>query len=233
MVLLALGLSIVPYAWTWDIPGGSEWRFTLPAYAFYLLGAVMALEVAASGLWGVARAARRREALRAGLRIASTGIVLAASGLWTSRTLDWLRVKEATRNGRSALIEAGPRAGRFFGSGWTFMSGKDGSEAMEMSGPRARLRVPAAGGRRLRVILRLGASGEASSSVTVLAGAQQLAVLTGPWGRGQTVVLEIPPVGAPSADDIELDFRAVDGASDARPLALLWVRVDPGVVEKP
>jgi hypothetical protein len=233
LALLALGLSIVPYAWTWDIPGGGEWRFTLPAYAFYLLGAMLALQAAATGLLGAARAACRKETLRAGLRVVSTAIVLAASGLWTSRTLDWLRVKEAIRNGRSALIEVGPRAGRFFTSGWTFMGREDGSEAMEMNGPRARLRVPAARGRPLRVVLRLGAGGKASSSVTVLAGAQSLARLTGPWGRGQVVVLQIPRGSGATAADIELDFRATNGTSDATPLALLWVRVEPEVAEGP
>ena len=35
--------TLLPYAFTWSIPGGGEWRFTLPAYPFYLIAAALAL----------------------------------------------------------------------------------------------------------------------------------------------------------------------------------------------
>jgi hypothetical protein len=34
---------LLPYAFTWSIPGGGEWRFTLPAYPIYLVAAALAL----------------------------------------------------------------------------------------------------------------------------------------------------------------------------------------------
>jgi hypothetical protein len=40
--VLLLG-TLLPYAFTWAIPGGGEWRFTLPAYPFYLIAAALAL----------------------------------------------------------------------------------------------------------------------------------------------------------------------------------------------
>ena len=35
--------TLFPYAFTWNIHGGGEWRFTLPAYPFYLVAAALAL----------------------------------------------------------------------------------------------------------------------------------------------------------------------------------------------
>jgi 4-amino-4-deoxy-L-arabinose transferase-like glycosyltransferase len=48
LLLLVLLSTLVPFAFTWRIPGGSEWRFTLVAYPFYLLAAALALDRAAT-----------------------------------------------------------------------------------------------------------------------------------------------------------------------------------------
>lgn len=53
LLLLVLLTSLLPYAFTWAIPGGAEWRFTLHAYPFYLIAAMLALA-------SVAAWARRR-----------------------------------------------------------------------------------------------------------------------------------------------------------------------------
>ena len=39
LLLVALLGALLPYAFTWRIPGGAEWRFTLVAYPFYLVAA--------------------------------------------------------------------------------------------------------------------------------------------------------------------------------------------------
>jgi hypothetical protein len=44
LLLLVLVTSLLPYAFTWPIPGGAEWRFTLHAYPLYLIAAALALE---------------------------------------------------------------------------------------------------------------------------------------------------------------------------------------------
>jgi hypothetical protein len=53
VILLA---SLLPYAFTWQIPGGAEYRFTLHAYPFYLIAAALAIESAIRVLLGVWRA---------------------------------------------------------------------------------------------------------------------------------------------------------------------------------
>jgi hypothetical protein len=54
---LLLLASLVPYAFTWRIQGGGEWRFTMHAYPIYLFGAALAIERLAA----LARQARRTE----------------------------------------------------------------------------------------------------------------------------------------------------------------------------
>jgi hypothetical protein len=43
LLLVVLFASLLPYAFTWTIPGGAEWRFTMHAYPFYLVAAGLAL----------------------------------------------------------------------------------------------------------------------------------------------------------------------------------------------
>ncbi len=73
LVLVVLLSALVPFAFTWRIPGGSEWRFTLHAYPFYLLAASLAFEAGRGALWGVACRA-------VGSRPSSAAIDTATSG---------------------------------------------------------------------------------------------------------------------------------------------------------
>jgi hypothetical protein len=43
LLVILLG-CLLPYAFTWKVPGGAEWRFTLAAYPFYLLAAFLTLQ---------------------------------------------------------------------------------------------------------------------------------------------------------------------------------------------
>lgn len=52
--------TLLPYAFTWSIPGGGEWRFTLPAYPFYLVAAALALVTTARRLPAFAARLRSR-----------------------------------------------------------------------------------------------------------------------------------------------------------------------------
>ncbi len=44
LLLVVLVTALVPFAFTWRVPGGSEWRFTLHAYPFYLIAAAYAFD---------------------------------------------------------------------------------------------------------------------------------------------------------------------------------------------
>ena len=48
LLWLVILTVLLPYAFTWNIPGGGEWRFTLPAYPFYLVAAALAIVTTAA-----------------------------------------------------------------------------------------------------------------------------------------------------------------------------------------
>jgi Dolichyl-phosphate-mannose-protein mannosyltransferase len=51
VLLVILETALVPFAFTWSVPGGSEWRFTLHAYPFYLLAAAYTLVAGLPKVW--------------------------------------------------------------------------------------------------------------------------------------------------------------------------------------
>jgi len=117
LLLVCLAGTLLPYATTWPIPGGAEWRFTAPAVPLYVVAGVMlaaaALRVAVGGTPG--RAAHAR-ALAYGL---GTAGVLALALLGVGNWLRYERVAEDVRLGRSSIIEAGYRDLRLLRGGWS------------------------------------------------------------------------------------------------------------------
>jgi Dolichyl-phosphate-mannose-protein mannosyltransferase/PA14 domain len=57
LLLVVLVTSLLPYAFTWRIPGGAEWRFTMHVYPLYLLAAALAIVTGVS--LGAQRVRRR------------------------------------------------------------------------------------------------------------------------------------------------------------------------------
>lgn len=51
LLLTVLVTSLVPYAFTWNIPGGGEWRFTMHAYPFYLVALGLVLTQLTAWAW--------------------------------------------------------------------------------------------------------------------------------------------------------------------------------------
>ena len=122
LLLVVLVTSLLPYAFTWEVPGGAEWRFTMHALPFYLIAAWLALTRAArlvrpeafAGLGG-----RLRERRRAFV-IASAAAAVLALGAWLGLcAVSYLRVRESLRAGEPAVIAAGARDRFFFGAGWS------------------------------------------------------------------------------------------------------------------
>ncbi len=225
VALVVLFSSIAPYAWTWDIPGGSEWRFTLPAYPFYLVSAAIAVESAIRFIAEVRARAARRNALHRAVRYGVVAGVLLLGVPWIHQKVDWLRIAEGIRSGRSTLIQAGAEARDIFASGWRLRS--EGGGAFEMTGTEARLWIPLPEGRRARVVLRLGATTTPRTSVEVQSGTRTLVTLEGDAEGTETAVLDLAQELPRSGGVVELRFvRQGPSAAVGAPLTLLWVRVE-------
>ena len=82
LLLVVLVTSLIPYAFTWPVPGGAEWRFTMHALPFYLIAAWLALTRAARLVRPAAFAdlGRRLRERRRALVIASAAAVVLALG---------------------------------------------------------------------------------------------------------------------------------------------------------
>ncbi len=122
LLLVVLVTSLLPYAFTWEVPGGSEWRFTMHALPFYLIAAWLALTRAARLLRPAAFAGLGRRLRERGrtLVIASAAAAVLALGAWQGLcAVSYLRVRESLRAGEPAVIAAGARDQFFFGPGWS------------------------------------------------------------------------------------------------------------------
>ena len=122
LLLLVLVTSLLPYAFTWEIPGGAEWRFTMHALPFYLIAAWLALTRAARLLRPAARRdlGRRLDGRGRTLAVAAAGAAAVAVSVWLGLCgLSYLRVREALGAGEPAMIAAGARDRFFFGAGWS------------------------------------------------------------------------------------------------------------------
>ena len=226
VALVVLLSSIAPYAWTWDIPGGSEWRFTLPAYPFYLVSAACAVE---GGLRVLARAVKpesRQGLARQFLQYSAAAVGLATFFPWIHRQLDWRRVSEAIDHGRPALIEAVSAARPFFAAGFRLIENTGGAPAFEMIEPEARIRIPLGAARRARVVLRLGATTPPRMAVEVQSREGTLAKLGGDAPGIETVVLDLAQDLPRSGGVVELRFARQGPPTAGSPLTLLWVRVE-------
>ena len=121
-LLLVLVTSLLPYAFTWEVPGGAEWRFTMHALPFYLIASWLALTRAGRLLRpGALRdlGQRLRGRGRSGAVAVAVVAVLAVTGWAGLSALSYLRVRESLGAGEPAVIAAGTRDWFFFGPGWS------------------------------------------------------------------------------------------------------------------
>jgi hypothetical protein len=111
LLLLVIVSSLLPYAFTWNVGGGGEWRFTMHAYPLYIVAAMYAIAL-------VPRLTDRKT-LPSFARRSSAIAAIAAAASVVYVALPWFVVREAVARGESVSVEAGPRDRVFFRSGWS------------------------------------------------------------------------------------------------------------------
>ena len=235
LLLLLVGTSLLPYAFTWKLGGGGEWRFTLHAYAFYIVAAAFAMVTgaralchlrqreAAASMASVARAARRAAPVAA----------LAIAGVALYYWLPWPVVNEAIAAGESTSIEAGPRDRIFFREGWSDPH-LEGITVRVSTGPWGVARIPLPARRAYQMVVRLDpVAPEAHQRVRVLLNRQQIAQFPLAWNPDRvgaySVTLPADVVRAGSNELVIIPEPTVAAGSTGPHLAWLDPRQRIGV----
>ena len=147
MLIMLLG-SLAPYAFTWNIAGGGEWRFTMHV--------VPILAVAAAGAVAtVLQAMRTRPAFgRVALRTAAIATV-SALALAVYTALPWFSAREAIAGGEAVTIEANQRGRVFYRTGWSQAHAEGLANVRVSRDARASVHFPLPKKRPYVVVLRV------------------------------------------------------------------------------
>ena len=183
LMLACLAFSLVPFAVTWNVTGGGEWRFTLPAYPVYLAACGFAMaasvRVAADTLSeGVRRAWQAR--LRARAACLSTVAVTTVVVWLALMALPWAALRGSLAGGHALEIRPATRQDVVLSKGWLI---PEFGGCASATGGEQTLKLPLSGPGAWRLDLHLASDQPAS------AGPQPLEVVVEGARRTQTVVM--------------------------------------------
>jgi hypothetical protein len=148
LMLVILVGSLVPYAFTWNIGGGDQWRFTMHVVPILAVAAGSALAAAL-------QAVRTRPAMRpVALRAAALALA-ATAALVVYTALPWFTAREAIAHGEAVTIEAGQRGRVFYRKGWSEPHQEGLANVRVSRDARASVHLPLPRKRRYEVVLRL------------------------------------------------------------------------------
>ena len=179
LLLVILIGSLLPYALTWNVAGGGEWRFTMHAYPLYLMasmsGAAYCRQLA-NGLWR--RAQRREFAIARHQLITAVGLAtVIAVAIATYVALPWFVVRETIAARSDVNVATGGRDTTFFGAGWSEPYA-DGLTFRVSRAEHAVVRIPLPERRPYQIVLRLDpVAPERQRRAVVLLNRQLLATL--------------------------------------------------------
>ena len=211
MLVMLIG-SLVPYALTWNVAGGGEWRFTMHVYPLYVLASMSG----AAFIWRTAailwRAPRRVRYVPRQMVIRWAVVCVAILGVTAAYlALPWFVVREKIAAGTDVSLETGGRDTPFYGSGWS-RPYVDGLTFRVSTTDRAVVRIPLPTRRQYQIVLRLDpVAADRQHRAVVLLNRQLLA----------TLILNFNPdrVGAYSlvlpADKIRLGMNELTIVPDA------------------
>jgi hypothetical protein len=143
LLLMLLFTSLVPYALTWSVRGGGDWRFTQHAYPFYLVFAMSSIPAVYRWIATlVTDASAHRKILRA-VMLRFAGLIAVATVAWVAyRAAPFLIYAEALRAGEAVSIETDPRNGWFFDGAWSGQIGTGNVRVRIAQEQMVAMRVP-------------------------------------------------------------------------------------------
>jgi hypothetical protein len=166
---------LIPYAFTWNVASGGEWRFTMHAYPLYIVAGLFALDRGfriVAAVWS--GRGRQWRPSRAAVRGAVAVAAVLAVGWIAYLALPWFVAREGIAYREDVSIETGPRDSLFFPAGWSAPH-TDGVLVRVSEGDRATIRLPLPDRRSYDVVVRLDpVAPERQQRVTVLLNRQLL-----------------------------------------------------------
>lgn len=117
LLLVVLAASLVPYAMTWKLV--ADWRFTVHAYPFFLIAAILPVTGCVALLRPSRWTTRPAVEWRPIVRWLSIAGAVVAGVLLVTRLLPVLTAREALAAYDEVTIMAGVRDESFFGDGWS------------------------------------------------------------------------------------------------------------------
>ena len=167
-LIVILLTSLLPYAFTWNVGGGGEWRFTMHAYPFYLVAAGVAVTAASMAMKRARRGSERELAQGTVLRRAGIVATIVIVGTAAYLGLPWFVVREAIAHGESTSIETGRRDLAFYRSGWSAPH-REGVTVRVSTADRSTVHVPLPTARAYDVVVRMDpVAPQAAQRVSVL-----------------------------------------------------------------
>ena len=231
LMLVILLTSLLPYAFTWNLGGGGEWRFTMHAYPFYIAAAGFAVAALVTPLIVAARARAWPAVLpspRALARRTALVAVVAIGGTAAYFGLPWLVVKEAIGAGESTSIQTGSRDWIFYRTGWT-PPRHDGIVARVSTMARSVVHVPLPASRAYDMTLRMDPIvPDVQQTVSVLFNRRLVGRLRLTWDpeRVGTYRVHLPPEAThPGGNELVIIPEPMIQAASAGP-RYAWIESD-------
>lgn len=181
LLVLILFSSLVPYALTWSLGGGGEWRFTQHVYPIYLTFSFAAIAVLIELIRGVVVDRKRISVSRRLIArvVMVVGAVAAGTAAYSFAPL--LIAREALAAGEAVNITAGERDGWFFQGRWSAPIDYGNVAVRVAQADLVRIRLPLADSAyalTLRMDPPLTADSARQPKVTVFLNRHQLAELS-------------------------------------------------------
>jgi hypothetical protein len=228
-LLFVLTLALLPYAFTWNLGGGGEWRFTMHVYPIYLTAAVHALSGVVTFTAAAFRSRAARDCAISPRQFAWRALVVGAvatllAGLHVG--MPWLVKREAIAAGEAVNVEAGARDWIFFRRGWS-PPHSEGAVTVRVSlSDRVSVHFPLPEKRAYEIALRLDpVAPNLQDRLTVLFNRQLIGRLNLSWNpeRIGTYRLSLPAAWVRAGgNQIELVQEKMVTAAEAGP-SFAWI----------
>ena len=144
LLLVILFTSLLPYAITWSVGGGSEWRFTQHVYPLYLVLGCSAIRLAVRTIHGFVRDRRIARPSRLQVRLGAAVVVVGLLSVLVYICLPMLVMREALAAGEAFNVQAGERDRCFFVGDWSDPIGGGNVFVRIAEEPLVSLRLPLA-----------------------------------------------------------------------------------------